>query len=746
MHKKSGFKKILTFLLVLVMSLSPVFLTGCFWGDNSSNVATQTTKPSGGSGGNGGNIGGGSNNSNQEKRTSLSRDQYDDYFKNYRITYQTDNQPRADFNNQIISQNEDIAEGILNNIKDSYTDKSMFYGTDYDIKTIYANNESGPQLIYNNSIATFTNDNEDYSSYFSHKIDSIQFYEKKLILAITLVLQGYDVLNEDGINQEFDNLYATQCNLLLNADGSIKDNDAFNNLANNVSHLGFTDRDNQQIENFVLHYVIGTDLVKEDDKKFVNCYYDESSGNPEIKVAYFGGDNKYKNSKFNKFLTDETYATGYLVNSNNNLQFGLKSDLDGSDKQSLQGLLYYAGYYLASITNNDNPSNVNSLVIDSYIGDYDIEEGKVIANKVTDPSTMQSVASAIYDNIIKMKVRDTFNANVWRYDKYGNIDSPDAGNLVVDEQEHVLFSVRLAGFKNFTSTVHQIVKNQTNSAPSSDDLQNWQDDYGYEYPFKDDNGNYIKYPNIPYTYFADYDNDDMLFDGVTGVAKMFSGFKCYQNMVLMPQSAVDVQDGAIFITRQLVEDETHYPDGSTDHSGDFEITVYARYYDAETKSFATWINPDTMESSQFYKIGTKVVEYKEYTMLVVDEEAMQNAQNDEDVQNATKKVLNYVPTTFNFSIKDILLSAEIYGVPKSTWTLDPFEDNKGLKLHNQQLVTKYNFGECFKEDVTPEGNKVVVYDGKSVGSSSYFELVFSCSINIPFQFCFYPTVAYAPQI
>ena len=740
---KSGFKKILTFLLVLVISLSPVFVTGCFWDNNNqSNTTIQPTTPSGGGGGNGGNVGGGSNNSNQEKRTSLSRDQYDDYFKNYRITYQTNNQSRTDFNNQIISQNEDVAEDILNNIKDSYSDKSMFYGTGYDIKTIYANNESGPQLIYNNSIVTFTNDNDNYSSFFSHKIDDIDFYEKKLVLAITLVLQGYDVLNKDGsINQEFDNLYVTQCNLLLNADGSIKDNDAFNNLANNVSHLGFTVRDNQQIENFVLHYVIGTELVKEDDKKFVNCYYDESSGNPKIEVAYYGGDNRYSNSSFNKFLTDETYATGYLTNFNNNLEFGL----NGSEDQSLQGLLYYAGYYLASMTAGNDPSNVNSLVIDSYIGDYDIEEGKVIANKVTDPSTMQSVASAIYNKLIKMH-RDTFNANVWHYDEYGNIDSPEAGNLVVDKQQgHVLFSVRLPGFKNFTSTVHQIVKNQTNSAPSYDNLQNWQNDYGYEYPFKDNNGNYIKYPNIPYTYFADYDNNDMLFDGVTGVAKMFSGFQCYQNMVLMPQSAVDLKDGAIFVTRKLVEDEAHYPDGSTDHSGDFEMTVYARYYDAETKSYATWKNDDTMESSEYYKIGTKIVEYKEYTMLVVDEEAMQNAQNEQDVQNATKKVLNYVPTTFNFSIKDILLLAEINGTQKTSWTLDPFADNKGLKLHNQQLVTKYNYGECFREDYTPEGNKVVVYDGKSVGSSSYFELVFSCSKNIPFQFCFYPIVAYAPQ-
>ena len=119
MHKKSGFKKILTFLLVLVMSLSPVFLTGCFWGDNSSNVATQTTKPNGGNNGNGGNVGGGSNNSNQEKRTSLARDQYDEYFKNYRITYQTDNKSRADFNYQVTNQKDEIAQKILENIKNN---------------------------------------------------------------------------------------------------------------------------------------------------------------------------------------------------------------------------------------------------------------------------------------------------------------------------------------------------------------------------------------------------------------------------------------------------------------------------------------------------------------------------------------------------------------------------------------------------------------------------------------------------
>ena len=758
MRKKSGLKKFLAFIIAFMMTLSPMFLTGCFWDSSSNNSnlqpANNQTNPSGGTtGGAGGSTTNGGTNSQteeQETRPSLEYEEYDQYFKNYRVTYQTDKNNRNDFNKQVSTQNLQVAESILTGLnKEYYCNSAMFETSDYNIQSIDVNN--GKVLAYNgtdnlNYNVEFTADEDSYRLYFSHILgeQEINYGKNKLTIAITLILQGYDVLDEnDNKSSDFEIEFYSQCNALLNGD-SIKNLDDFENLANSVSHLGFTDRDVQQIENFVLHYIIGTTNVQQDDSKFVNCYYDISGGNPEIKVKYYAGDAKYINVKYNKFLTDETYATGYLKNTNNNVEFGL----NGSSDMNLQGLLHYSGYYLASLNENIINFEATKLVVDSYIGDYN-----EITEKITDVTNypagtlIPAVTSAIYNKLIKIdSVRNSFNANVWKYDSYGNKNSENAGNLVIDTDGHVLFSVRLPGFKNFTNTVHKIVNNEVAQAPTQEYLDDWLDEYGYEYPYKDaETGEYIKYPNIPYTYFADYDNGDMLFDGESGAARMFSGFKLYQNLVLMPQSDVDVESGALFVVRKLVEDETHYPDGSTDHSGDFEMTVYVRYYDAATQSYATWTDEETGETTQFYKIGTETIDYNMYITEDIDEEALENAETDEDIENAKSFKANYAPVTFDFSIKDILLSAQINGQDNESWTLEAFDDGRELCLHNQKLVTKYNYGECFKEDKTPEGDKVVVYDGKSAGSSSYFELVFSCSRAVPFQFCFYPTVAYAPK-
>ena len=749
MRKKSKFKRVLFFLLALMMTSSPVFLSGCFGNDDSLDLVTDDNSSSQVITGGGSNSGGSNQNNNTERR-SLEREEYDDYFKNYRITYQTGNTSRAGFNEQIYEQNEEISNDIASSLNSSYDSDAMFNTNNYVINDILTGSGENNYLLYlsgdNYYVTRYNYVDSDYLQYFTHVV-SINIQANRLKIATTLILQGYDAINENGSkNNEFETQYNSLCSSLLNTDGTAKNNSQFEetliNLSNGITHLGFTDRDLEQIENFILHYVIGTSNVNSDNALFANCYYE----NGAVYVKYYAnGSSSQRSSSFNKFLTDETYATGYLTNSNNNLEFGLS----GSTDMSLQGLLYYAGYYLASVKSTSQTFTTNSIVVDAYDGAYSfLDNAYTESNTYSANTDYPNLTSAIYNKLIKIDtVRNSFNANIWKFDENGVENSENADNLVIDELGHVLFSVRLPGFKNYVNTVHKVVTDKVTKAPNQSELTLWQLTHGYEYPYKDaDTGSYIKYPNIPYTYFADYNNNDMLFDGETGAAKMFSGFKCYQDMVLMPQSDVDVESGAIFVVRKLVDDEAHYADGSTDHSGDFEMTVYARYYDSATQSYATWLDEETNTETQFFKIGTEIIEYNQYSVVVTDDVDIEDIDDEGDLEDISSYTeLNYAPITFDFSIKDIILSGKINGNEITEWTLEAFSDGHALSEHSQQLVSKDNYGECFREDYTPEGSKVVVYDGQSVGSSSYFELVFSCSRNIPFQFCFYPTVAYAPE-
>ena len=758
MRKKSKLKRTLFFLLALMMTSSPLFLSGCFGSSNTGSTTTnvQQTTPSTSGGGGGGTSNNNSNsnlNNNQENRRSLEYEEYDQYFKNYRVTYQTSNTNRNSFNKEIYKQNNELSSSIASSLNSSYGSSAMFSTVDYNIANIPTGSGENNHLLYSSEsnyyVTQYTHDGSDYLQYFTHAA-SINISANRLKIATTLILQGYNAVDENGSkNNEFETQYNSLCSSLLNTDGTAKNDSQFEetltNLSNGITHLGFTDRDLEQIENFILHYVIGTSNVNSDNALFANCYYE----NGAVYVKYYAnGSSSQRSSAFNKFLTDETYATGYLDDTQQTLQFGLKSDLSGAGDKRLQGLLYYAGNYLASVKSTSQSFITNSLVVDAYDGAYSfLDNAYTESNTYSANTDCPNLTSAIYNKLIKIdSVRNSFNANIWNYDENGVENSENAGNFVIDDAGHVLFSVRLPGFKNYVNTVHKIVSSETSKAPSQTELNSWLLTHGYEYPYKDaETDSYIKYPNIPYTYFADYDNGDMLFDGESGAARMFSGFKLYQNLVLMPQSDVDVESGALFVVRKLVEDETHYADGSTDHSGDFEMTVYLRYYDAATQSYATWTDEETGAITQFYKIGTETIDYNMYYTEDIDEEALENAETDEEIENATSFKANYAPVTFDFSIKEILLSAQVNGSDNESWTLEAFDDGKELCLHNQELVTKDNYGECFREDYTPEGDKVVVYDGKSVGSSSYMELVFYCSRAVPFQFCFYPTVAYAPQ-
>ena len=200
---------------------------------------------------------------------------------------------------------------------------------------------------------------------------------------------------------------------------------------------------------------------------------------------------------------------------------------------------------------------------------------------------------------------------------------------------------------------------------------------------------------------------------------MFSGYQNYQNMVLMPQKSVQLESGALFITRDLASGEVQDASGMADGSGDFDISIYLRYYDADSQSFATW---DAVGgTSQFYPLGTKTITYQSY-------------KSDDNIKNI-------VPITLDFSIKDILASATTT-TGSASCVLNPFADTTKISLHKSTLITKQNYGYLYGFVNTPDGNKVVCYNGKAENSPSYLEIVFSSNASSKFQFCFYPTVAY----
>ena len=778
-------KRIAYLLIALVMLLSPIF-AGCFGietntGSTGNTSGTTGSLPGGTSGGIiGGNTGGNDNNNttnNEEEPEGIeiSADDYADYFKNYRITFKPGETERQKFNEEIIEQNNNITSSILHELYEEYGDEgtALFSADALNPNSI---NIDDKYLVYEseNSIAGYV---EDYDTYFSHaegirnslnnkeesvkwrfarkqdngreleEGDDIEEYfesdwcKNRMAIAEIMILSGEEVVNLETEEPyaEFETTYNSYINRYLNADGSINDEEEFNALANSITHLGYTEQEVEQLKFFVLYYVIGIELVDADNTRFKNCYYD--------------GNSVVIDNTYNRFLTDETYATGSVDGSN--LEFTFDEVAIDNDKR-MEGLLYYAGEYLKAASLYNNFVNVR-LISPSYLGNYNLW-GNLESTEVL-PENSQPVAEAIYKSLIATEYRHTltvdektgqlvnkynFNGNVWGYGDYDDrvVIKVHEGD---EEVERTLFSVRLPYFKNYYNTVHLIVSKLLSKEATEETKQAWIDSHdGEEYPYKEE------YPSVPFTYFADYDNGDMLYDG-SSATKMFSGYQSYQSMVLMPQQLVKLSKAAIFVIRERVEDEALYPDGTTDHSGDFDLTVYVRYYDARTQTFAKWIVNG--EESEFYVVETKTIDYEYSGTEVIsnngDETEDQYITDPDEVdvdESEHTLIPNLKPTTFEISVKDIMKSAIIDGVEVGDYTLEPFDDDTKLSLHNVELVTKENFGNYFKYVDTPDGNQVVCFDGKNeyVLSQSYFEIVFSASQNTPFQFCFYPTVAIQP--
>ena len=346
---KKCIKKILSFALALVMFFSPIFLSGCFDGVTSNGIGSnqnqQTTpnNPTGGSaGGNSGGNSGETTGSEQDDeedlddRESLQYEQYDDFFKNYRITYNPKlNIDRTTFTEELDKQNVSVANKIVSQLELEYkvgtkTIKDVNENSIEVSSSLFSNNIDNSDLRIDdtNIFYLIKQPKTDYVidvnnstlEYFSHEHaiteDNNQFgntgwvakddttggiladYKTNIQFAELLILAGY-TLEEDG-SGDFDSEYRSH----LDSSGKVRSED-FEDIYAKVNHLGFTQSEMRQIQYYVLNYIIGKNLVDYDNTRFVNVYYD-------------GGYAKVvKNNNYNRFLTDETYATAMEETSSN---------------------------------------------------------------------------------------------------------------------------------------------------------------------------------------------------------------------------------------------------------------------------------------------------------------------------------------------------------------------------------------------------------------------------------------------
>ena len=201
----------------------------------------------------------------------------------------------------------------------------------------------------------------------------------------------------------------------------------------------------------------------------------------------------------------------------------------------------------------------------------------------------------------------------------------------------------------------------------------------------------------------------MLFNNEGDICHMYSGYKSYQNMVLMPKQDVLLEECILFFMRQN--------DSVLGSAANFTIKIYARYYDAESNTFATWGE----EQSQFYKIDDVTVKY---------------------IERGPGAVLN-------IKTREILSQANIGGVAKGNAILPAFPPVEFADVHQPVLISKYNESAKLYDFVElPDGEKVVCYSAQLLPEeerTSYFELIFAAESSNSFQFCFFPSLFSEPS-
>ena len=323
--------------------------------------------------------------------------------------------------------------------------------------------------------------------------------------------------------------------------------------------MGWTNEEIKQFSSYILNYVIGESVVEKDNQRFFNAY----STNGEDLVVL--NDNKY-----NRFLTSETYFTlsdKIMMSYDIDLDERVEDD-DGSYKNAVEGLLYYAKQYLMSASKNN--FDASKILLSGYLGERDLDESEL------EEIESAELTQTIFNQLIatKTEVRDenlniigtnyNFNANVWGYNKNGEIidkefleDDERASVLyTTGGKQYSLFSVRLPYFKNYYNTVHFMVQNLLSQKYEDLDdeqkqaiLDAWKETHPdmEEYPYND------LFPTVPFSYFNDLSSKDMFVDDETGEILMKgTGYQVYQSFVIMPGKDVYIEDADV-ICKVLVK-------------------------------------------------------------------------------------------------------------------------------------------------------------------------------------------------
>lgn len=449
-----------------------------------------------------------------------------------------------------------------------------------------------------------------------------------------------------------------------------------------IDHSGYTSSEQQQIANYVCDYVIGTNLVKRDNNRFVNVYQTLGIQSYRLPISR----DKNLKDKYSRFLTDDNLFSAFIKYSAN----GIYSDFDvnkasyfynsenNTVSKQVRDFLDYISYALLN-TRGDTEYVLNSDFKYSN-STYSIPE---IGNQLFE----------VYD----LDCDGVYHGD--RYDANGDGNTEifvyEANALDVSVNSHstvpaMIYSLRLQFFKNYANTALDIV---TSLAEKTTQVENSDGEMESE----------LVYPRIPACAYANYScgdllaNDDKSSENYGELFHMKAGYQNYQNMVLMPKKNVTLN--SMWVSFKSNRDSS---------DAGFSIVVYARYYDATTNSYATWTQNG--EETQFYNCGSQTVK-------------------------------NYDNGDFDFleiDTESILSSAKIDGKEKGNAVLSPFVNPKGMETYYEtQIITRSSAGGKYYEYIElPDGNRVCVFNETKVPKSqksSYFELIFSTGLANAYQ-------------
>lgn len=529
-------------------------------------------------------------------------------------------------------------------------------------------------------------------------------FRAKIQFAITLITAGYDIspsgngrsVYENGcayIDNAFGNTLvgkfdAERVKIAFANASEIKnfyediEENLFAQYEKWIDHSGYTSSEQQQIANYVCDDVIGTNLVKRDNNRFVNVY--QTFERPYYRLPI--SRDKNLKDKYSRFLTDDNLFSAFIKYSTD----GIYSDSDVNN-----------AFYFYNSENNTVSWQVRDFL--DYIS-YALLNTRWDTEYVLNSDFKYSNSTFCIPEIGNQlfEAYDLDCDGVYHGDRY---DANGDGNTEIFVYEAnaldvsgnprstvpaMIYSLRLQFFKNYANTALDIV---TSLAEKTTQVENSDGEMESE----------LVYPRIPACAYANYScgdllaNDDKSSPNYGEMFHMKAGYQNYQNMVFMPKKNVTLN--SMWVSFKSNRDSS---------DAGFSIVVYARYYGAITNSYATWTQNG--EETQFYNCGSQTVK-------------------------------NYDNGDFDFleiDTESILSSAKIDGKEKGNAVLSPFVNPKGMETYYEtQIITRSSAGGKYYEYIElPDGNRVCVFNETKVPKSqksSYFELIFSTGLANAYQ-------------